>query len=451
MRILLITHCFPPLNSAGSLRVYSWAKYWSRAQCDVTVITTRKKSFDGPLNLAVNEGDLEQLKVIEVDYWPFRGKNSFDLFAQQSFEKKIKTDNIPPQYILTLKNMVRRLRRTLIGSFLDIHDFWVFPAVKVAESIYLSHGFDMVVTSYGPPACHIIGGVLKRKLEKIFWVADYRDLWYGNHLSKAVWPLSVIEKKREDFYVSRADLITTVSDPLKKSLEKRYGEKVLVIENGFDLDDLKEINNMGDVKMFPGDGKIRLVYTGTIYPGKRDPSPLFEAVNILRKEGIEVDSKLEIIFYGINLGNLFELTSRYKVENIVKTPGFLDRTRILRIQQEADALIFLEWEDSSVDGIVTSKLFEYMYAGTPVLGIGVSNKTLPGRLIEESGVGYALGRSVTAIAEVLKKMIKGEPLFYSPQKELIFNFTREKQAYRLLGEIEKNFRAALPTSINKEK
>ena len=51
MKILIVTAFFPPQNSIASLRPYSWAKYWSRAGHDVTVLTVPKKASpsDSPM------------------------------------------------------------------------------------------------------------------------------------------------------------------------------------------------------------------------------------------------------------------------------------------------------------------------------------------------------------------------------------------------------------------
>jgi hypothetical protein len=425
VKILIISHSFPPLNRIGSLRPFSWAKYWSRMGHEICVLTTKKEFFDGNLNLKVNLDDLKKIKIKEVDYLPiqiFRGhKNQ----KKQKFEYN-KSENL----LYKVKNLIRALRK-YIGSLFDIHDLWIFPAVHSALKIYKDWPYDVIVSSYGPQACHIIGGILKRILN-VFWVADYRDLWYGNHYFPSKWPFSMIEKNIEFFFVKKADLITVISDPLKEKLISKFGNKVVTIENGFDDEELKNIENK---EIFLKDGKIRLVYTGTIYPQKQDPSPLFEAINILKNLGVEIDKKVEVLFYGNNLGNLKELIEKYRVGNIVKTPGFVDRTASLHAQRSADALLFLEWEDSSIDGILTGKLFEYMFAGKPVLGIGVSSNTASGKLIENCGIGIALGRDSVRIAEILKKLINGQKINYSPVQECLNKYTRKALADKMLREI----------------
>ncbi|MEK7698817.1 MAG: hypothetical protein AAB332_00285 [Planctomycetota bacterium] len=102
---------------------------------------------------------------------------------------------------------------------------WIFPAISKSFEIYKQWPYDLVVSSYGPPASHIIGGVLKRRL-LVFWVADYRDLWYGNYFYSGKWTFTYLEYLIENFFVKKADFITTVSDTLKDSLISRFGNKV---------------------------------------------------------------------------------------------------------------------------------------------------------------------------------------------------------------------------------
>ena len=67
MKILILSHYFPPLNRIGSLRVYSFAKYLSEIGHEVHVLTTEKTHIDGHLNL---ELDLSGFNTHKVSYLP---------------------------------------------------------------------------------------------------------------------------------------------------------------------------------------------------------------------------------------------------------------------------------------------------------------------------------------------------------------------------------------------
>jgi glycosyltransferase involved in cell wall biosynthesis len=434
LNILLIAHCFPPLNKIGSLRTFSWAKYWSGMGHRIQVITTKKNALYESLDLQVNPDILKSIDIEEIPYQTLRKMNekrNQDKGGDQIFKR----NNIEPIHKKMSKYFTRNLR-ILTGINPYGPHLWVLPAVRSALNIYSQRSFDVMVSSYGPSAAHIIAGILKRKLG-IFWVADYRDLWYGNHFYAGKWPFSYIEQKIENFFVSKSDLITTVSDPWKEKLYSRFGIETVTIANGFEKEDILPIEHE---RLFPDDGKMRFIYTGTLYLGKQDPSPLFKAINILRRRGIPVDRKLEIVFYGTYIGKFHELIKTYNMEDIVKTPGFVDYKTSLLAQRNADINIYLDWNDPSHEGVLAGKLFEYMYSGKPILSIGNDSNSSANKLIEKAGIGINAGDSEEKIAGIVEMITGGGKIHYAPSEEVMGEYTRENLAGKMMEEIKKHLK-----------
>ena len=67
-KILFITAFFYPQNKIPTLRIGQWVKYLALNGYSVTVLTTKKYSFIGPLGLEVKLPD--NVTVIEVDFLP---------------------------------------------------------------------------------------------------------------------------------------------------------------------------------------------------------------------------------------------------------------------------------------------------------------------------------------------------------------------------------------------
>lgn len=428
MNILIISHHFPPENAMASLRPYSWAKYWSALGHSVCVVTTRKESFDDPQTLLLHRDDFQ---VIEIPY-----------LSRRKDKRQVETDSSKAPVSQPIDNWVmhnvklrsRRVREFLgLGALLSIRSLWIMPAVKKILELHRENPFDCMVSTYGPPASHIVAGIVKRKFDALYWVADYRDLWNDDNLDTRRWPFSAIEKRIEDVSVSRANLLSTVSEPLCEILRARFDKPVMCIENGFDVSDLSARQD----DFFPEDGKVRLVYTGKVHSGKRDPSPLLAAIQNLLEAGCVTAENLEVLFYSNDPGNLPELIHQFSVDSIVKLPGFVDRSTSLSIQCSADALIFLDWSDPSIDGILTGKIFEYMYAGRPILGIGSDETRSAGRLICASGTGFCLGSSSDKIAQLILTLVQGEPLRYDPQSAVLNEFTREGLSRKMLHTIQR--------------
>lgn len=427
MKILIITYYFPPLNNfVGSLRPYSWAKYWSRDGHDVTVLTTKREKQDNDFNL-----DFSGFKVIEVE-------NRFEMTLRKIFgrEKLISSNrknktSLKNKFLNKIKIFIQK--RGLFGTVRmpDFNDVIIKKAFKKVSDTY----WDLVVSTAGPYTEHLIALKLKKAGKSKFWIADYRDLWTMNHIFKGLFPFTLIEEYLEKRVNSSADMITTVSEPLAKQIRKKYKlTNVEIIENGFDLEDLERIPK----DKFWNDNKVRLVYTGSIYQGKQDPSPLFEAISNIGKNDITLLENLEVIFVGGNKGNLDDLINKYDVKKWVKYEGFLKREDALRMQRDAHALIFLEFEDSNVDGILTGKLFEYLYSGTQILGIGTTDTSAPGKIIKESGHGINFGKDSKKLERHLTNLLKaGIKPQIKVNTKVLDRYSRKNLAKKMLELVDK--------------
>ena len=53
MRVLLLTHFFPPQDVVAAKRPYGWARAWTDSGHEVHVVTTENYGFDGPLGYDV--------------------------------------------------------------------------------------------------------------------------------------------------------------------------------------------------------------------------------------------------------------------------------------------------------------------------------------------------------------------------------------------------------------
>ena len=429
MKILIIAHDFPPINRVAALRPYSWAKYWSLMGHDITVITSDGKQVNAPLDLKNHylENIQERVNIKAIKYLPIKASND------NSTNTTSQTQSYVSNWYQLAKNGVRRFSNWIgSGSLLAVSLFWILPAYKTALKIYKQWQFDIIVSTYPPPAAHLIASLLKTKLD-IFWVADYRDLWHGVHSRTEKALFSYIQKQLENNTVSKADLITTVSYPLSHQLTNRFGNKTIVIENGFDLDDLFLIQKSDSY--FPEDGKVRLGYTGKIHSVKQDPSPLFEAINYLEKHHQSIKPHLELIFYSLDHSEIRKIAQKYNLQDILNCQPYVERDKILKIQSSLDALIFLDWNDPNVEGIFTGKLFEYLYSGTPILGISATPNTVAGKLIKDAGVGVCLGNSVEQIAQTLLDLVYHQGIEYSPSQDVLQRYSREHLAKKILNEI----------------
>lgn len=431
-KILIISYFFPPQNAIASHRALSWARYWSAAGHDVHVLTPRKSEGTFDLNGEENHFFIHEIEQGRAFTFLKNGyRKYFKKRKAQSTSKNLSPSISRGKKSNPISGLIGFLKNRGVGSssrMPDPSDLWLIPATRWIKSSV--HDFDLVVSTYGPYCCHFLASKALSLGKAKDWCADFRDLWTDNHVFKGIFPFNHLERFFERDLLFKAKYITTVSEPLKNILSQKYGGKVFCIENGFEPEDLKGLSQSFS---FEDETKIRIVYTGTIYPEKRDPSPLFKALKELSTEAPEGTlDKIEIIFYGPNSNSILELAHKFDVERWVKTNELIPREKSLAIQRDTNILLFLEYEAPGIDGVLTGKLFEYLFSKTPIWAIGISSKTLTGKIIEESNSGKAMGKDIPTIKKELQMLIEGRKKSINEASSLIQQYTRKNLADKML-------------------
>lgn len=433
MRILIVTTFFPPQNSIASHRPYSWAKYWSRAGHDVCVLTTPKNRLSSAPIVASQSG----FQVVERGYG-----RVLDLIIQSYKSKQSTLVKSKPVSHGIFKKAIRRIFKKIddfrisrgifhYRRFPDFSSYWAQNAIRWALE---QEPWDIVISTYGPHTTLTVGNAIRKKNHTQLWIADFRDLWTDDHIFKGLALFRGYERWLERVYLKRADLITTVSDPLADVLSAKSGKKCLTIENGFEPADNLELP--ADNVFADRPQKVRMVYTGSIYRTTRDPSPLFEAIQSINESESHrhLLENLEVIFVGGNIETLAEMVSQYRVEPWVSLEGFVSRQSALMMQRDAHVLLFLESNANGIDGILTGKIFEYLSSGTTVWAIGNTVDSTPGQLVLSSGSGAVFGNDSSKIREALVSLLQTPVKGKSALNEgVLQRFTRERLAMKLLG------------------
>ena len=411
MHIAVVTYNWPPRNAIGTHRPYSWAKYWSRSGVKVTVLTARKQAFDEPLDLR-----FPLLPEVDVQEIQFGGSSARFAPALSGIATALKS--------------VKRMLRSRFGFVLDPRDAWANKAKY--SSLMLADKVDVVVSTFGPRSSHIIASNMKRHNPGLLWIADYRDLWSNSHLAG----YSARERRKQQALEeatvgARADVITTVSDEMAEQQREFLRKPVWVIPNGFDT----EVAPPEDAG--PASGCSRIVYTGMIYRGHRDPTPLFIALKELLVEGRINAGSIRVEFYGPLERWLEEAIVSFGLESLVDVHGRVSRDVCLAQQREADLLLLLESGAAEAAGVLTGKLFEYLAAGRPILSLGSRQGFSICRVLGECGAGVCAEDNVALIKDLLLDLIARKPFpWFNPDANAIGRYSRETQAKHLLALIE---------------
>ncbi len=147
--------------------------------------------------------------------------------------------------------------------------------------------------------------------------------------------------------------------------------------------------------------RVSLVYAGRFGSYGRDPRPFVEAVRRLGSSRQDLAARLEVAVAGPLRDDekaLFDGIARDPVK--VTLLGSLEREQSLALQRRADALLLLAQPTRSQ--LVNFKLFEYLAAARPILGLCAGTEA--GRILGEGGVPVFAADDAAAIAEALARL-----------------------------------------------
>ncbi|MEW6607484.1 MAG: glycosyltransferase [bacterium] len=432
--ILMISYTFPPLNTTGCRRVYAWAKYLKRLGHKVIVLAADTIDEEKIKNYDL---DYSSLQVYRLTHFDPRNliKRIFNIKGPISdgygLGNKKRFIDLLMEKILNSVNKHLSSRGILYGfaRMPTFSDLWFFQAYKKAKRIIQEQNIRIIITSYPPPVVNLVGLALKKNFKDILWIQDLRDLWTQKPTHHGLFPFTLMEGFLERRCIKNSDVIIVVSEILKQWLQEKYPHKkkdIFVIENGYDEELLREINLH---EFSPDRSKKTIVYTGTLYEKRSNPEGLFKVID---KNYTYLKDKLEIFFYAayetkVILDKFFDKYPNTK--EIIKYGGFLSAKDTLSEQKRADVLLFIE-RDKENDGVLTTKLFEYMALRKPIFCLGINPSSCVGSLLQETGLGIFCGDDTRLIEENLNSIIKDE-IKISPNDDFISNFSREKQVKRL--------------------
>jgi hypothetical protein len=414
VRVLIVSYFFPPFNSMGAIRVGKMAKYLALFGHDVRVVTARDQPLQQTVPVELEEERIERTSWINVNRPAEMAMGGRARIAAQGYSAGGRAGR-------GLKGLGAIYKRAT--NIPDGEVGWAPFALSAASRLIADWKPDVLYASAKPYTSLLVAHVLARR-HQIPWIAELRDLWTDNPYTPYTPWRKKLDGRLERRILSSAAGLVTVSEPLGETLRTKYGKPTAVVLNGFDADDHPKPQSTGPV----AGPMLRVVYTGMVYAGKRDPTPLFLA---LRSMG-DAATQVRVVFYGRYLDAVRDLARNHDVEHLVEVNEPIAYGEALQAQAEADVLLLLLWNSLQEKGIYTGKVFEYFGARRPILVIGPEDN-VAAALITQRGAGVALNVP-EAIAEQLRHWIqlKTERGALPPlPEEALLGLSREEQARSL--------------------
>ena len=405
-KALIIAHDFPPLNSIGAQRPYSWYKYFHEFNLYPIVIT---KNWQNNGNTRFNTIGKER-KIECTDFGCIIRTSKVrtpSLWFQEKFKTKI-------SFVRRGLSFIEKLLSFYFLRF-DQH-----KGIYKEAYGYLNKNNDVhAIITTGEPFVLFKHGYRIKKKFGVRWIADYRDGWYLNHgtiLNKGIlsrfmrsWEYRIGKKITRD-----ASMVVTVDPEMASRLEKLIGKKVEVVYNGF-----WEYYQRDKYKRESND-KMIINHTGTLTIGQQIELFLDTLIDLYRNKHINEDN---FEFNLIGLEYFPEQMKRllpYKeiVDKIVFTTPRLPKNEAVEMNLNADYLV--NFTDPNLSAIY-AKTYDYIACKKPILVVPGDGKLLD-NLITKNKLGTILNTKEDIKALIINKNIK-----YSPIKDNTSFFTRKNQ------------------------
>ncbi len=396
---ILVAFNFPPINLVASQRALRMARVLLGRYSKVYILRLN------PVGLEESFLDYEYGKDI-LDHPNLECLDVDLMFNQRGLNKK---------KFLFHRLIGGLITRIFCGPGLDWIPSLRLALNKIPESVPIK-----VVIATGPPFITfkpILSWALNRSAPVIL---DYRDLWSKNPIARYT--------KISRFFVNRfierqvnrsAALLTTVSNGCRdRILGDNVNLKVRILMNVPDSDYRNYFSVISEEyfskALTEKNEVIRIVFSGQVY-SHCTFAPILAAIVRLP---MELRKLINIHYYGSCSKMVIKEFNAYKLSECLFDHGMVSKENSIKGILSADILLSLVHtesvsEDSSVTGLMTTKIFDYFLSGKPVLSIGPPDTDINRFAIN---IGYHrigfhsfIAKDTTAITDFLLSVLISKP------------------------------------------
>lgn len=231
----------------------------------------------------------------------------------------------------------------------------------------------VVLMASSPPFSVAVVGAILRSIhgDKLVLAVDMRDAWA---LHGALGGPKWLKRRIERSVLRRADRVTTVSRGLRMEFERTYGVQTDVMYNVathyFSTAGVIPVV-WDEISTEIEQDRLKLVYTGSTPVGHFDLPSIVAAVVNLRNNYPRVADRIQLVFVGACDEARREAARQNVAKGDIVFIGHVRQAVARSIQAAADALLFIGYFADNNGGVVSTKLFEYLCLGKPVLPLGV--------------------------------------------------------------------------------
>lgn len=424
-RYCFIAYFYPPWGGVATQWTVKLIKHLDRVGWQASVVTVHESA-----PWLIDEGAAADLPA---DVRVRRARN-FDLPARLLKQRVRRAESAArgPGGRRSLRASIVRLVRYVYDNYYVLEGQLPWMITATIAGLGPARRSDVILATIRPPSAGLAGVLLKRLTGKPL-VLDYRDFWTQAKTVPAGGLRLAVEEWLERRTLAAADHVVASSQGVLDSMREKFGTAFAAsaLPLGFDPDDAVAPSERSE-------GPISIVYAGS-FLATRTPEVFLRGLRLALDRDAALATRLTVDFYGVFGGPANEaLVDELDLRRVIRIHGFVDHARALDAIRAADWLLLVietlpNWDGiGNFTGAYTSKLFEYLGAGRPILAM--TPPSLAAKLIVDARAGVIVPNDdpatvATAIEDISAGRYRG--LVASRNEALVREYGMDRLARRL--------------------
>ena len=366
----MVAYSFPPAGGSGVHRTVKFAKYLPEFGWEPVILTVKEYPRE-EMDYSLLDDLPESVEIYRtLSFEPYRLFSR--LINKSKFNNELQTGDLNQKNSteVSLKQRTIRFTKDFVDSLFipDREIGWLPFALLKAIKILKTQSVDVIYTTSDPFTDHLIGYFLKKIFGKP-WVADFRDRWTGSFFYKKPFHFrEKINKLIEKNIVYNADRVVVAGSPLRNYFHKQYPkiniDKVIVINNGYDSADFASI-----VTPVKQNEKLTITYIGRFSTEKNRNLNVFKSIRSLSEKVPEIKKQIKMVFIGLFSLQDQEYINRLGLQEVVDILGYRSHKKSIEYMLLSDILLITVADREGMEGMYTTKMFEYLAAKKPILAL----------------------------------------------------------------------------------
>jgi colanic acid biosynthesis glycosyl transferase WcaI len=391
-KILFISHCCIPERIGGATHNYEMAEKLSKRGYTVDFVTTQpsypfgdfKNHKENPIQ-HVNDN----FKIIRI--FTFRPKQSNPHFFQ----------------------------RILWFSL------FTFNASVLTFYFMLFRNYDFVITSI-PNEPSLFPGLLAKKMFRVKWIIDIRDLWFENAIE-----LGLLEKESflarffktfRSYSFRQSDGLTYTAETIVKKLEQKgyyLPEKKLFNPNGFNPDSYPLSEKRSKSVLYLGN--VGLAYELDL---------IVDAISLSEHD----DWNFVIRGGGDSLDDLKQKINEHNLADRIKLIPPLSRKELLDFVSKCYIGVCPLKNKSSLASVIPTKVIEYLGCGIPFISSGSGEVE---QIALQSNAGIHIDSSPESYAESIDMLLDDRKKYNDLSKNALIYMNKSFNKEKIIDNLDK--------------